>query len=134
MNLKRIHHIEFVVHDLERAAAQYETIFNLAPPKRERSEDRGVETAHFVLGETRVILVQPIADHGFAKRFLDTRGEGFFHVAYEVSDLEAMLLHLKKHGIRLMNTTARRGLEGWKVINIEPEETCSVLTQIVELA
>lgn len=132
MELRRIHHIDYVVRDLDRAIRQYRKIFNVPLENRERLESRGIEAARFRLGETWIILVQPIRGDSPVKRFLDKHGEGFFHIAYEVRALEEIASELKAQGIRLMNETPRRGLEGWKLLDIEMDETFGVMTQLVE--
>lgn len=132
MNLRRIHHIDYVVRDLSRAIEQYRKIFNVPLENRERLESRGIELARFRLGETWIILVQPVRDDSPVKRFLDEHGEGFFHIAYEVSDVEGVASDLKARGIKLMPDSPRRGVEGWKLVDIAMEETLGVMTQLVE--
>ncbi len=132
MRLKRIHHIDYVVRDLDRAIEKYKKIFKVPLEERERLESRGVDLARFRLGDTWIILVQPIREDSPVKRFLDQHGEGFFHIAYEVRGLEKIALELKSQGIRLMNETPRQGLEGWKLLDLEIDETFGVLTQLVE--
>lgn len=132
MRLRRIHHIDFVVRDLDRAVEQYRKLFNVSPGSRERLESRGVELARFRLGETWVVLVQAIRHDSPVKHFLDKHGEGFFHIAYEVEDVQGMATALKRQGVRLMNETPRRGLEGWKLVDLAEEETLGVMTQLVE--
>ena len=78
MSLKGIHHIDYVVRDLDRAVAQYRKLFNVPLEKRERLESRGVDLARFRLGNTWIVLVQPIREDSPVKRFLDEHGEGFY--------------------------------------------------------
>jgi len=134
LKLKRIHHIDYVVRDLNQAVARYQKLFGIPLRTRERLENRGVEIARFRLGDTWIILVQPIQDDSPVRRFLDEHGEGFFHIAYEVEDLPGMVLDLKQQGVKLMNEVPRRGLEGWQLVDIEREETFGVLTQLVSPA
>ena len=134
MKLKRIHHIDYVVRDLNEAVARYQRLFDIPLRTRERLESRGVEIARFRLGDTWIILVQPIREDSPVRRFLDEHGEGFFHIAYEVEDLPGMVLDLKQQGVKLMNEVPRRGLEGWQLVDIEREETFGVLTQLVSPA
>ena len=134
MKLKRIHHIDYVVRDLNEAVARYQRLFDIPLRTRERLESRGVEIARFRLGDTWIILVQPIREDSPVRRFLDEHGEGFFHIAYEVEDLPGMVIDLKQQGVKLMNEVPRRGLEGWQLVDIEREETFGVLTQLVSPA
>jgi len=132
VSLKGIHHIDYVVRDLDRAVAQYRKLFNVPLEKRERLESRGVDLARFRLGNTWIVLVQPIREDSPVKRFLDEHGEGFYHIAYEVEDLAGMVAHLQRNDVKLMNDSPRRGLEGWKLVDIDPDETFGLMTQLVD--
>jgi methylmalonyl-CoA/ethylmalonyl-CoA epimerase len=132
VDLVRIHHIDYVVRDLDRAIEKYRKIFQVPLEARERLESRGVDLARFRLGDTWVVLVQPIREESPVQKFLEKHGEGFYHVAYEVKDLEGAVSSLKANGVRLMNETPRQGVEGWKLIDIEPQETFGVMTQLVD--
>lgn len=132
MKLVRIHHIDYIVRDLDRAIEKYRQLFQVPLEARERLESRGVDLARFRLGDTWVVLVQPIRQESPVQKFLEKHGEGFYHVAYEVKDLEGAISDLKANDVRLMNETPRRGVEGWKLIDIEPEETFGVMTQLVD--
>ena len=132
MKLKRIHHIDHVVRDLDRAVEQYRKLFDVPIDKQEPLPSRGVLTARFLLSDTWVVLVQPIRDDSPVKRFLDNHGEGFYHIAYEVDDLPAMVSHLKTQGVKLMNEMPRKGLEGWNLIDLERDETLGLMTQLVD--
>jgi methylmalonyl-CoA/ethylmalonyl-CoA epimerase len=132
VDLVRIHHIDDVVRDLDRAIEKYRKIFQVPLEARERLESRGVDLARFRLGDTWVVLVQPIREESPVQKFLEKHGEGFYHVAYEVKDLEGAVSGLRANGVRLMNETPRQGVEGWKLIDIEPQETFGVMTQLVD--
>lgn len=131
MKLKRIHHIDFVVRDLDRAVEKYQKIFQVSIKKREKLESRGVVAARFLLGDTWIILVQPVREDSPVQKFLDKYGEGFFHISYEVEDLEGLVGDLKAGGVKLMNDEPRIGLEGWKLVDLEMDETFGVMTQLV---
>ena len=132
IELKRVHHIDYVVRDLDRAVAQYQRIFGVPLASRERLESRGVAVARFQLGETWIALVQPLRADSPVQRYLEEHGEGFFHIAYEVDDIENAVRDLKTQDVRLVNETPRRGLEGWKLVDIDPREMFGVETQLVQ--
>lgn len=134
MRLKRIHHIDYVVRDLDRAILQYRTLFGVPFERRERLENRGVELARFRLGETWIVLVQPTQPDSPVQKFLQKHGEGFFHIAYEVESLGAMVSDLKAKGVKLMKDSPRQGLEGWQLADLELDETFGLMTQLVDSA
>lgn len=127
--LKRIHHIDFVVRDLDRAVAQYRRLFGIEPLPREQLPDRGVELVRFRVGESWVILVQPISETSPVRAFLDRHGEGFFHVAYQVEDIGAEARRLEAEGVR--TAPLRRGVERWRLLDLDMEETLGAMTQLV---
>ena len=129
---RRIHHIDVVVRDLDHAVEQYRKVLGIDPCPRESLPSRGIELARFRIGETWLILVQPISDQGPVAEFLAQNGEGFFHMAIEVDDIEARAREMKARGIRLDNDTSRLGVEGWKLIDIKIEETLGAMMQLVE--
>ena len=130
--LKRIHHIDFVVRDLDRAVETYRRLFAVEPSPRERLAERGIELVRFRLGATWVILVQPVRRDSPVMDFLERYGEGFFHIAYEVEDVEAAARDLRAKGVA--PRPWRRGVEGWKLLDLEMAETLGVMTQLVEPA
>ncbi len=114
------------------ATDRYRAILGREPLERESLPDRGIELARFEVGETWLILVQPVRDDSPVAEFLRRHGEGFFHIAYEVDDAEAKGRALAEQGIGVVNEVPRRGVEGWKLVDLEIEDTLGVMTQIVE--
>ena len=130
--IKRAHHIDFVVRDLDAATARFASVFGIEPRKRERLEDRGVELVRFEVGKLWIILVQPVRDDSPVQAFLDKHGEGFFHIAYKVDDVEAEAERLESVGVRRANREPRRGVEGWKLIDIDMDDTFGIYTQLIQ--
>ena len=126
------HHIDFVVRDLAAATDRFQTILGVDPLPREQLEDRGVELVRFEVGDLWIILVQPVTEDSPVQKFLDRHGEGFFHIAFKVEDVEAIAGRLEAEGVQLMNRVPRTGVEGWKLIDIEMEDTFGVYTQLIE--
>ena len=104
----------------------------MEPLARERLEDRGVELVRFELSNLWIILVQPVTVDSPVQAFLDQHGEGFFHIAYKVGDVEAVAERLESEGVQLVNRVPRLGVEGWKLVDIEMDETFGVYTQLIE--
>ena len=130
--VKRIHHIDFVVRDLDRAAERYRTLFGFEPEPKETLPERGIELVRFRVGETWLILVQPTRDDSPVAAFLEEHGEGYFHLAFEVDDVETAARDMADRGVALRDSAPRTGLDGWKLVDIEPEETFGALMQLIE--
>ena len=131
--VRRIHHIDFVVRDLERATELYRKILGREPLGSESLPSRGIDLVRFEVGETWVILVQPTGDDGPVAEFLSRHGEGFFHIAYQVDgDVEEVGRSLAEGGIGVVNPEPRLGVEGWKLVDLEMRDTLGAMIQLVE--
>jgi len=131
--IQRVHHIDFVVRDLDRAVERYSKLFGRPPGARESLPERGVELVRFDLGNVWVILVQPIRSDSPVADFLVRHGEGFFHIGYQVDDVMAEAERLREEEIGLVNPMPRTGVEGWKLIDIAPDEAAGVWSQLVQV-
>lgn len=127
-----IHHINFLVRDLDRAEACYRRILGSGPAIRESLPGRGVETARFRVGDTWLILVQPTGDSGEPARILRERGEGFMLLSLAVDDLDAATAEAAGEGVAFGAGGERRGLEGWRVVDLEAADTFGALLQYTE--
>ncbi|MGE0453166.1 MAG: DinB family protein [Vicinamibacteria bacterium] len=131
--ISRVHHIDFVVRDLAAASARYAALLGREPGSRESLPSRGIEAVRFRLGETLLILVQPIAP-GPVQRFLDAHGEGFFHLAYETDDIQAEAARIEASGVGFRDAAVRHGLEGWLLRDLDPSSTFGVECQLAQPA
>ncbi len=129
---RRVHHIDVVVRDLDQAEDRYRRVLGIEPLPRESLPGRGIDLVRFRIGETWLILVQPTADDSPVAAFLREHGEGFFHMAIEVEDIENEARSLTARGVRLVTTEPRTGIDGWKLIDIELDETFGAMIQLVE--
>ncbi len=132
MLLQRLHHVDFVVRDLDRAIERYRRIFGLPSVDREFLEARGVALGRFRLGMTWIVLVQPVAEASPVKQFLDKHGEGFYHIAFEVDDLDSAIREMKSNNVALLNETPRQGIDGWKLVDIDTCETFGAMVQLIQ--
>jgi methylmalonyl-CoA/ethylmalonyl-CoA epimerase len=127
-----IHHINFLVRDLDAAEARYRNLLGLDPAIRESLPGRGVETARFRIGETWLVLVQPTSAEGEPARLLRERGEGFMLLSFAVEDLDAALSAAADTGACTGDGGERRGLAGWRVVDFDPADTFGALLQLAE--
>ena len=114
-----IHHINFIVRDLEAAIPLWERILDRPVDSRDRLEGRGVDIARFDLGGTWIVLVQPTGP-GAPADFLEANGEGFFLMALGVRSLEAETARLSA---AMLNGDVRAGLDDWLVQDLDMTRT-----------
>ena len=127
-----IHHVGYVVADLDAAVATLERAFGLALSHREVMPEQAVEAVFCAGAGSRVELIRPLDPDGSVARFMRSRGEGFHHVAFEVTDLAASLADLAERGVELIDTAPRRGLGGHLVAFVHPRSGLGVLTELVQ--
>ena len=131
MAAKGIHHVGVAVDNLDDAISSYERLFAAELEGRETQDEQGVEAASLHVGGGRVELLAALGPDTPVGRFLDRRGPGMHHVAYEVDDLSAELVRLEEGGARLIDGSPRPGLFGMQVAFIHPGAVHGVLTELV---
>lgn len=128
--LGKIDHLGIAVRDLDDAIAKWRDLLGLEMTHREVVADQGVEVAKFPVGESAVELICPVDANGSVAKFLEKRGEGIHHVAFEVADLEGALAHLADAGARLIDSKPRVGAGGDLIAFVHPASTGGVLTEL----
>ena len=131
---QRVDHIGVAVADLEAAVALHERTYGMPVVHREIVTEQGVEAVLLDVGENHVELLRPLADDTPVGRFLEKRGPGLHHVAYQVADVGATLAQLRERGVRLIDETPRTGIRGSRVAFLHPSASGGVLTELVEPA
>ncbi|MGH3086554.1 MAG: methylmalonyl-CoA epimerase [Rubrobacteraceae bacterium] len=131
--LKKIYHLGYAVEDVEKAAEFYRVHFGVEPGEPELVKEQGIKATMFRVGESMIELVQPTGPDSPVGKFLQKRGEGFHHVAFEVEDIEEALSELKESGVELIDETPRIGAGGARMAFVHPKEAFGVLTELVEL-
>ena len=128
--LHSIHHLTFVVRDLETTLAHFTGELMIGAVIREPLPARGVLTARFQVGAVWFVLVQPVAD-GAPVRQLSTRGEGLLVVSFEVRDLDAALSACAERGIATLGDP-RDGLSDWRVADLDIRAVPGAMTQLCQ--
>lgn len=131
--LRKIEHVALAVSDLDQAIQFYRDVWGLTLEHREIVEDQGVEEAMLRIGESYIQLLSPLGDDTTVGRFIQKRGEGLHHIAYEVGDLEVALQRLKNEGVELIDESPRRGSRNTKVAFVHPKGNRGVLVELVQL-
>ena len=126
-----VDHVGVAVRDMEEALAFFHGIFGLQRPEVTDMEDQGVRAALVEIGQTRLELLQPLGADTPVGRFLERRGEGLHHLAFNVKDVSIGLETLKAKGLEVIDHTPREGLSGL-IAFIHPRSVHGVLTELVQ--
>ena len=132
MNPSHIEHIGIAVSDLEASISFYERVFGLTCYNIEVVPEQKVRTAFFLVGETKIELLESTDPEGPIGKFIEKRGEGLHHIAFAVENIEEKLRNAEKEGVKLIDVKPRRGAEGLDIAFLHPKSTGGVLTEICE--
>lgn len=132
MKPSHIEHIGIAVSDLARSVEMYEKIFGLKCYSIEEVTDQKVRTAFFMVGQTKIELLEATSPESPVAKFIAKKGEGLHHIAFAVQGLEDSLKHAEGNGIRLIDSTPRKGAEGLDIAFLHPGSTGGVLIELCE--
>jgi methylmalonyl-CoA/ethylmalonyl-CoA epimerase len=132
MKPTHIEHIGIAVNSLAEAIPFYENILGLKCYSIEEVADQRVKTAFFMVGQTKIELLESTDPEGPIGKFIEKRGEGIHHIAFAVADLEERLREAEAAGIKLIDLQPRRGAEGLSIAFMHPKSTFGVLTELCE--
>ena len=132
MKPSHIEHIGIAVSDLKNSISFYEKVFGLKCYNIEEVADQKVRTAFFMVGQTKIELLEPIDPDGPIGKFIEKKGEGIHHIAFAVDNITEQLKHAEKEGVRLIDISPRKGAEGLDIAFLHPKSASGVLIEICE--
>lgn len=132
MKPTHIEHIGIAVKDLEASVKYYEEVLGLECYAVEEVKDQRVKTAFFMVGQTKIELLESTDPEGPVGKFIEKKGEGVHHVAFAVNGLENWLETAADKGVRLIDEKPRKGAEGLDIAFLHPKSTGGVLTELCE--
>lgn len=130
--ITQINHIGIAVKKLDEHIAFYRDILNLPFEGIEEVADQKVRVAMFRVGEVRIELLEPTGAESPITKFMEKRGEGLHHIAYQADDIVQQIEHLKKNKIELIDQEPRAGAHGTKIAFLHPKSSGRVLTEICQ--
>jgi len=130
--IKKIEHLGIAVKDLSVAIPLYEKLFQTPCYKKEAVESEGVKTAFFQIGESKLELLEAThADSPIAK-FLEKRGAGFHHVAFEVENIDQEIARLQAEDFQLIHSTAKDGADNKRIAFLHPKSSDGLLVELCQ--
>jgi methylmalonyl-CoA/ethylmalonyl-CoA epimerase len=130
MNISHIEHIGIAVNKLEEAIPYYENVLGLKCYAVEEVADQKVKTAFFMVGQTKIELLESTDPEGPIGKFIEKKGPGVHHLAFAVDNVNEALNELADKGVQLIDKTGRKGAEGLNIGFLHPKSTLGVLTEI----
>lgn len=128
--MQRVEHIGIAVKNLATSIPLFEKLLNSSCYKTELVDTEMVSTAFLKTGETKIELLESTDPGGVIARFIEKKGEGIHHIAFEVIDIEAEMERLKREGFVLLNETPKMGADNKMVCFLHPRHTNGVLIEL----
>ena len=126
-----IDHVGVAVKDIETVLAFFNKVFDVPDAEIVLMEDQGVRATLIEVGQTRLELLEPTGPESGVGRFIERRGEGLHHLAFNVTDISGKLQTLQTLGVDLIDQTPREGLSG-TIAFVHPRSVFGILTELVE--
>lgn len=130
MAFGKIEHIGIAVKDLDEAEKRYAAILGVESYKREEVESEGVMTSFFMSGINKIELLQATKSDSAIAKFIEKKGEGIHHIAYDVADIHAEMERLKAEGFTILNEVPKRGADNKLICFLHPKDAHGVLTEL----
>lgn len=130
--MKKVEHIGIAVKNLADGNALFAKLFGKAHYKIEEVASEGVQTSFFQLGETKIELLEASKPDSPIAKFIEKRGEGIHHIAFEVEDIEAEMQRLQQEGFSLINEKPKRGADNKLVCFLHPKSSNGVLVELCQ--
>ena len=132
MKVSHIEHLGIAVKSLEEAIPYWENVLGLKCYNIEEVADQKVKTAFFMLGQTKIELLEPTSEESTIAKYIEKRGQGVHHVAFAVEGIEDALADATEKGVQLIDKAPRMGAEGLSIAFLHPKSTMGVLTELCE--
>ncbi len=130
--MKKIEHIGIAVSNLEKSNELFSKIFGKPPYKTEVVESEGVSTSFFLSGENKIELLEATNANSPIAKFIEKRGEGIHHIAFDVEDIVAEMKRLEAEGFVLLNKEPKPGADNKLVCFLHPKGTNGVLIELCQ--
>ena len=128
--IKKIEHLGIAVKDLNVSIPLYEKLFQTPCYKTEAVESEGVKTAFFQIGESKIELLEASNPESPIAKFLEKRGAGFHHVAFEVDDIDKEIERLSNEGFQLIHTSPKDGADNKRIAFLHPKSSDGLLVEL----
>lgn len=130
--IQKIEHIGIAVKDLNHSNELFKKLFGKDHYKVEAVESEGVSTSFFMLGETKIELLQATNEDSAIAKFIDKKGEGIHHIAYAVDNIVTEMERLKAEGFEILNKEPKHGADNKLICFLHPKSTNGILVELCQ--
>ena len=130
--MNKIEHIGIAVKNIDTSNQIFAKLFGETHYKTEAVESEGVKTSFFKVGESKIELLEATKPDSPIAKFIDKKGEGIHHIAFDVDDIDAEVKRLKQEGFIVLNETPKKGADNKLVVFLHPKTTNGVLIELCQ--
>ena len=130
--MRKIEHIGIAVKSLEVSNVLFEKLFGQPPYKEEEVASEGVKTSFFMNGPNKIELLEATNPDSPIAKFLEKKGEGIHHIAFDVNDINEEIIRLKNEGFVVLNEIPKKGADNKLVAFLHPKGTNGVLVELCQ--
>ena len=130
--MRKIEHLGIAVKSIEVSAPIFEKLFGSKPYKEEEVASEGVKTLFFGVGPNKIELLEATKAESPIAKFIEKKGEGIHHVAFDVEDIRSEVARLKSEGFTILNEEPKRGADNKWVVFVHPKDTNGVLIELCQ--
>jgi methylmalonyl-CoA/ethylmalonyl-CoA epimerase len=128
----KIEHLGIAVKNLEQSNELFSKLFGKHPYKLEKVESEGVSTSFFMMGENKIELLEATNPDSAIAKFIEKKGEGIHHIAFEVEDIYAEMKRLQNEGFTLISAEPKKGADNKLICFLHPKGTNGVLIELCQ--
>ena len=130
--MKKIEHIGIAVKNLKTSNLVFSKIFGKEPYKTEEVESENVLTSFFQVGPNKIELLQATSEESAISKFIDKKGEGIHHIAFDVDNIYTEIERLKKEGFKLIYDQPKKGADNKLITFLHPKNSNGVLIELCQ--
>ena len=130
--MRKIEHIGLAVENLEKSRHLFRKLLGTDAYKEETVESEGVKTLFFLIGNTKIELLEATKSDSVIAKFIAKRSEGIHHIAFDVADIHHEVERLKKEGFEILNETPKEGADNKLVVFLHPRSTNGILVELCQ--
>lgn len=128
----KIEHIGIAVKDIKTANSLFSKLFGKSPYKSEKVESENVMTSFFTLGDNKIELLEATDPTSAIAKFIEKKGEGIHHIAFEVDDIYSEMQRLQNEGVKLLSEQPKKGADNKLICFLHPKDTNGVLVELCQ--
>ncbi|MES2588508.1 MAG: methylmalonyl-CoA epimerase [Bacteroidota bacterium] len=130
--MRKIEHLGIAVKNIGESIKIYESLLNTSCYKQEEVVSEGVITAFFQMGESKIELLQATNPDSPIAKFIEKKGQGIHHIAFDVDDIEKEITRLESEGFELINKTPKNGADNKIIAFLHPKSTDGILVELCQ--